>query len=220
VSNRFKKKVLKLPFRLFAGSARRKQRRLTILVSILALFFTLGVMGMVTERKHQTIIPDTAYSPLLEIIAKGESSGNYNAYYGNSKNKKIKFTEMSISKVMKWQERYLQKGSKSSATGRYQILRSTLAGLVQEHNIDTSKLYDEAMQDHLAIKLMERRGSKAYFEKELSRKQFAANLAKEWAALPKITGNNPHESYYAHDGLNKSRISIAEVYRALARIKV
>ena len=44
--------------------------------------------------------------------------------------------------------------------------------------------------------------------KRLRREEFAHNLSKEWAALPKAVGKNPEQSYYAGDGLNKARLSI------------
>lgn len=161
----------------------------------------------------------TAYRPLLNTIAKGESKGNYNAYWGNSTNTSIRFTDMPIRQVLAWQEDYVKKGSPSSAVGKYQIVRPTLAGLVQKYNIDPDEKFDENMQDRLAVALLEKRGAGEYIQNKLSRDQFAANLAKEWAALPKVTGPNPEQSYYAGDGLNKVQISTAEVFNAIGAIK-
>ena len=75
------------------------------------------------------------------------------------------------------------------------------------------------MQDKLAVALLERRGSKKYVNKELTPHEFAANLAKEWAALPKVIGDKPDESFYASDGLNKSHVSVAEIIQAIEPIK-
>lgn len=123
---------------------------------------------------------------------------------------------MSIAEVLAWQERYVAEGSASSAVGKYQIIRATLNGLVAQLKLDPATMFDAALQDRLAITLLERRGSVDFIEQKISREQFAANLAKEWAALPRVIGDNPHESYYAEDGLNKARISINEMYGALA----
>lgn len=57
------------------------------------------------------------------------------------------------------------------------------------------------------------------YKKKISREQFAANLAMEWAALPRIIGGNPTQSYYAGDGLNKARISTGEVLAAIDKLK-
>ncbi len=163
-------------------------------------------------------IDPSAYAPLLSTIAKGESNGNYNAHFGNANNNTTRFTEMSIADVLQWQSEFVDQGNASSAVGKYQIIRPTLAGLVMRLDLDTSRLFDAALQDELAITLLERRGALDYVENKISREQFAANIAKEWAALPKVTGPNPQDSYYAGDGLNSSRISIEEVYTALNRL--
>jgi conjugal transfer mating pair stabilization protein TraG len=167
----------------------------------------------------QPRIDPTAYTPLLNTIAKGESNGNYNAYFGNTSNTAIHFTAMPVSDVLQWQESYVSQGSVSNAVGRYQIIRPTLAGLVRQLGINPKARFDQRLQDRMAIALLERRGSLAYVEKKLSREQFAANLSQEWASLPKIAGPNPQESYYASDGINKSQVSIQEVYEALDSLK-
>lgn len=162
----------------------------------------------------------SAFAPLLNLIARGESNGNYNAYFGNPNNKEIDLTSMSVSEVMAWQNNYVAKGSPSSAVGRYQIINTTLSGLVSQLGIDVSEKFDENMQDRMAIALLERRGARDYVNNKISREQFAANLAKEWAALPKVLGDNPEDSHYASDGLNKSRIAVSEVIGAIKRADI
>jgi conjugal transfer mating pair stabilization protein TraG len=164
-------------------------------------------------------INPTVYTPLLNTIAKGESRGNYNAYFGNADNVEVKFTDMSIADVMKWQHDYIAHGSPSSAVGKYQIIRPTLATLVQTLHVNPNAKFDKPMQDRMAVALLEKRGAIDYMENKLTREQFAANLAKEWAALPKITGADANKSYYASDGINASHISTNEIFKALAAIK-
>jgi conjugal transfer mating pair stabilization protein TraG len=187
--------------------------------SLFALAVILAGASVMSYRSEVTKIDPVAVTPLLDTIAKGESNGNYNAYYGHAGNTDIRFTEMSVAEVMRWQEEYVRQGSVSSAVGRYQIVRPTLAGLVVRLKLDPVARFDEALQDRLALALLERRGAIEYLDKKLSRQQFAANLAQEWAALPKATGDNPSESYYARDGINKSRIGLDEIYQALAAIE-
>ena len=194
---------------------RRNKRLLAIgLVVVGLVVFTTAVVESAPKK-----IDPAAYAPLLNVIAEGESSDNYNAHFGNAANTTVHFTEMSVGEVLRWQEEYVRQGSASSAVGRYQIVRPTLTKLVQEQHIEPSARFDEKLQDRMAIALLERRGSVAYIEEKLSREQFAANLAQEWAALPRITGPNPTESYYAGDGLNVSRISVDAVYGALDVLK-
>jgi conjugal transfer mating pair stabilization protein TraG len=197
---------------------RRRNRKILAVVVLLAL---IGV-ALTAEVIYQTMptrINPEAYVPLLNTIAEGESKGNYNAYFGNAGNTTVHFTDMSVEQVLAWQADYVRGGSPSSAVGRYQLVRPTLAGLVRQLQIDPKAKFNKSLQDQLAITLMERRGSVEYVDKKLTREQFAANLAKEWAALPKVTGPRPQESYYAGDGLNQSRVSITSVYSAVDKLR-
>lgn len=176
-------------------------------------------LGVYYQSMTPKSIDPAAYTPLLNTIAKGESNGNYNAYFGHADNTSVRFTDMTIAEVLKWQEDYVKQGSPSSAVGKYQIIRPTLQGLVKQLDMPPDTRFNEATQDQMAIALLERRGARAYLSKEMTREQFAANLAKEWAALPRVVGENPEESYYAHDGLNKSQIGISEIFDALATLE-
>lgn len=202
--------------RLLRAWRRQPKRKRALLAALMATVVVI-VAGAVYKTHMESIDP-TAYSPLLSVIAKGESNGNYNAYYGNAGNATIRFTEMSLEEVLRWQGEYVNQGQPSSAVGRYQIIRPTLNGLVREHKLDPKARFDKTMQDKLAIMLLERRGAKQYVKKKISRDQFAARLAQEWAALPRITGEHPQQSYYAGDGINVARVSIEDIYRAIAKI--
>lgn len=155
------------------------------------------------------------YASLLDTIAKGESRGNYNAYFGNANNTSIVFTSMTVGEVLAWQSDFVKKGSPSSAVGKYQFVRPTLNGLVQQLRIPKEAKFDAALQDRMAIALLERRGLKDYKKGKITREVFAHNLSKEWAALPRVVGENPHASYYAGDGLNKVQLTIDEVYTGI-----
>lgn len=196
----------------------RRKRNLVIIVVASLQVITLTFL-IINMNNRPTKVHPVAYQPLLSIIAKGESSGNYNAYFGNAQNKDVRLTEMTIAQVLEWQQKYVQDGSPSSAAGRYQIIRPTLESLVNQLQLDRSQKFNEAMQDRMAIALMERRGSIDYIDEKLSREQFAANIAQEWAALPKVTGPNPDQSHYAGDGLNKASISIDEIVQAIDAFK-
>lgn len=203
--------------KLFRSIKRGLRGRASVLVVLVFIFSGVIVYATYMQNKRLTVDP-TTYQPLLQLIAKVESKGNYNAYFGNVANSSIDFTKMSIAEVMNWQVNHVRQGNLSSAVGRYQIIDTTLSGLVRQLGIDTSRKFDQATQDQLAIALLERRGAEAYVNEELTRDQFAANLAKEWAALPKVIGANPHESYYASDGLNKSLVSVNEIRKAIEPI--
>ncbi|MDB5177027.1 MAG: hypothetical protein JWN75_695 [Candidatus Saccharibacteria bacterium] len=183
------------------------------------IILSIGVIAYSSYIEHRRLTVDPAtYAPLLQLIAKAESNDNYNAYFGNAGNASVDFTKMSIAQVMKWQAEYVAQGKASNAVGKYQIVSTTLSGLVRHLGIDVKQKFDKTMQDSLAIALLERRGSELYVNNEISRDQFAANIAKEWAALPKVIGENPNESYYASDGLNKSRVKVDDVLKAIQPI--
>ena len=195
---------------------RSLKKRKVFLVAILGLIF---VVFWGTMELPKNIAP-TAYAPLLEVIAKAESRGNYNAYFSNAANQNIKFTDMTIADVLAWQKRFVEEGNASSAVGRYQIIRPTLVGLAKQLNLDQSEKFDEAMQNRLAITLMERRGSVDFIKAELSAENFAHELSKEWAALPKVIGDSPESSYYAGDGLNRSLVDTQSSLAAIHKFKL
>lgn len=212
MASRFKYKI--------AQSFRQWRRNRSFIVTLAILIFIATITAYTTFMSPRRLAADpNTYRPLLQLIAQAESNGNYNAYFGNANNTSISFTAMSIAEVMAWQADFVKQGNPSSAVGRYQIIDTTLAGLVRQLGIDTGRKFNQAMQDEMAIALLERRGITSYVNKELTIDQLAASLAKEWASFPKVIGLNPDESYYASDGLNKSRVSVDEVRRAIQPIR-
>jgi muramidase (phage lysozyme) len=196
---------------------RLHSKRFILLACVIVLF--VGAIGYASYMNTRRLRVDpVTYKPLLQLIARAESKDNYNAYFGNASNTAVNFTAMSLAEVLQWQADFVRSGSPSSAVGRYQIMNTTLTGLVQQLGLDKNEKFDQPMQDKLAITLLERRGSEDYVNNQLSRNEFAANLAREWAALPKVTGKNPSASYYAGDGLNKSLVSVDDVQKAIAPI--
>lgn len=211
VALQFKPKRLRKKLARFRRS-RLYKLRLRLLVMVLAIGLTIFItMARETENYN--------YAGLLDTIAKGESKGNYNAYFGHTHNADIRFTQMTVGEVLAWQSDYVKNGSPSSAVGKYQFVRPTLNGLVQQQRIPLGVRFDEALQDRLAVTLLERRGLKDYAKSKITREQFAHNLSKEWAALPRVIGDNPHQSYYAGDGLNKVQLSIDEIYRGIDSLR-
>lgn len=195
-------------------------RRTTPKLYVGVVLACIGLLGYAIHMNTRPIVADPAsYKPLLDLIADAESKGNYNAYFGNANNQSIDFTKMTITQVQEWQKSTIQQGHASSAVGRYQIIDTTLGELVAQQRIDPSSKFDSSLQDQLAIALLERRGSLSYLRGELTSEQFAANLAKEWASLPRITGPKPESSYYAGDGLNISLVDSQQVLGAVSQLK-
>ena len=154
---------------------------------------------------------------ILNLIGRVESGNNYNAVYGVNKTQNL--TVSTIDQVIAWQKRYTAVlGMPSSAAGRYQIIRKTLKGLKEEMGLTGNELFDEKMQDRMAVTLLNRRGWQKFLNGDLSEKQMMINLAKEWASFPmpatmKIKGKQYYRgaSYYSGDGLNKALVNVDEV---------
>jgi len=163
-------------------------------------------------------------SGLLDLIGRHEAPRGYNQVYGGSKIQPPKpITTMTIREVLAWQDASVRAGSRSSAAGRYQIIRGTLRGLVGDGAASMSDLYSARTQDRLAIALMERRGLGAYRAGRLSETQFAQNLSQEWASFPvaiRDRSGRPAngQSYYAGDGLNRAGTSLSAVINAIRGI--
>lgn len=167
---------------------------------------------------------DPKAARILDFVAGPESGGNYNAYYGNG-NSTRDLSQMTLDQVASWSG---NRGTKSSATGRYQFMKATLIGetrkgkfypgLKQEMGLSGSERFTPELQDRMAMHLLNRRGYSKWARGEISATQFANNLALEWASLPNITAQNGRPagvSAYAGDGLNKSLVRPSAVLAAL-----
>lgn len=192
----------------------RNQTRLAIGLGVAAIAI------IVIPTMNNDPINPAAYQPLLRVIAKGESGGNYNAYFGNVSNTSLRFTDMTIDEVLAWQDAYIKQGAASNAVGRYQFMGTTLRGLIKEKHIKTTAKFDESMQDRLARALIDRRGALKFVRKKITVEQFATNLSMEWAALPSMQGPNAGQSYYAGDGLNSAQVTSAEVRDAIEAFRL
>ena len=143
--------------------------------------------------------------PILDLIAKHESGGNYNIAYGG---KHVDLTKMTINEVRAWQKNYVARGSASSAVGRYQIIGKTLDGIVKKMGLSGNEKFDEAMQDKMALHLLDARGFQKFLGGQMDTKTFMKNLSMEWASLPKDLSG---KSYYHGDGLNKALTTASKV---------
>lgn len=169
--------------------------------------------------------PGDGLTSLLNLIGKGELGAenfdNYNARFGKAANAlDPNFTQLTIRQVLRWQQ-----GRSFSACGRYQFIRKTLNGLAKRSDVDMDSLFDEAMQDRLALILLERRKYLEFIGNRISLESFARNLAMEWASLPVLAATQGHkrkvkigQSYYAGDGINKAQLSASEVRLVLSQL--
>ena len=164
-----------------------------------------------------TLRDDPKAARILDFVAGPESGGNYNAYFGNARSTKD-LSAMTLDQVMAWSG---SRGTASSATGRYQFMKATLRGLKTELGLSGSEAFTPALQDRMAVQLLNRRGYSEWQAGRITDAQFGNRLALEWASLPNITAQNGRPagvSAYAGDGLNRSSASPASVLGALTGV--
>jgi hypothetical protein len=154
--------------------------------------------GLTNTNYKNGVVGIPAYKPMLDLIASKESAndteyggydslntggadGGHTAFGSSTGTKKFQtpLTEMTVEEVMN-----LQNDGVLHATGRYQIIRSTLANVVSQVGLDpkTTK-YDEATQDLLAIHLLWGRVGKQL----RTDGQALIGLGQEWIGLQNVS---------------------------------
>ncbi|WP_460930116.1 hypothetical protein [Shinella zoogloeoides] len=81
---------------------------------------------------------------------------------------------------------------KSSALGRYQIVRTTRRNIQKALSIPATALFDTDMQDRMACFLLGQRGIDKYLAGRLNEDTLLINLSKEWASLPGPNGKGAY----------------------------
>lgn len=162
---------------------------------------------------------DSTTDIILDFIAEHESQGNYNALIGNAKST-LDLSQYTLSgilyKVMPW-NLVRHPRLRSTATGRYQFLRGTLADLMKALNLKGSERFTPELQDRLAVQLLVRRRYREWWRSAISDVQFAHELSKEWASLPDPFNNG--RSHYDGDGVNHAGTTLPRVYGVLRRAR-
>lgn len=126
---------------------------------------------------------------------------------------------MTVAEVLAWQDDIVTRGVKSSASGRYQIIRKTLRDLVADNIVQLDQRFNAKAQDDCAVALLRRCGLNNWQSGIIDDKTFANLLAKEWASFPVIGGPKHGKSYYGGDGLNKSNITPDKMLAMLASVR-
>lgn len=113
-------------------------------------------------------------------------SGNSKSIIGKS------LTEMTVGEIMNKAARGTPAQRKQQgmifAAGRYQIIPQTLAGLVKRGVASPNEQFSPAVQDRLAISLLEEAGLSKFKSGMMSPEDFQNRIAKIWAGIPKSTG--------------------------------
>lgn len=139
--------------------------------------------------------------PLLDLIGDIEANGNYNAVFGNP-NSRHDLSQYTLAEIQQRQYRH-GRITGSSAHGKYQFLRKTLASLMDELGLAMTDYFTPEFQDEMAEALLVRRGLHRWYKGRMTDDAFMDSLSMEWASLPYRTG----ASYYDGDGMNHALIT-------------
>lgn len=157
---------------------------------------------------------------LLSLIGQTEGTDKGRGYdetlsYGAYTDGPVNLQSMTLEEVDTLQTAMLKHPANhwnSSAVGRYQIVRTTLRGLRKRLGLPKDQRFTAALQDRLAIELLNQRGLGLWKRNEISTAQFVDNLAKEWASLPTRSGRGNYKG-------QRTGTSLVELHRVLRSIK-
>ena len=168
-------------------------------------------------KKEIIIHRQKAIKELLALISKAENTNNnYNAIFSNWNQQKIKYTKMTLEKVLiDMKKRIKTKGS--SATWKYQFLYLTLKNLSKKYNIDiNTQKFTPNFQEKIAYIKLKERWLEDFLKWKIKRDDFQLNLSKEWASLAK---DQTEKSYHHDDWINKAFCSNNKIDLILDNIK-
>lgn len=163
---------------------------------------------------------------LLDFIGSKEAPKGYDTVFGNRMAQMPKpLTTMKVDEVIA-QGKWRTDTFGSSAAGRYQFMRATLASLKQTERLTGREVMTPALQDRLGYALLLRRGYAKFMAGQISVAGFGLALAQEWASFPVLAatkGAHRHvqrgQTYYLGDGLNKVLATAGEVEAVLNEIR-
>lgn len=145
--------------------------------------------------------PDTgmAHTPgavgdLLTLIAQAEAGqAGYNAVqHGARIGTPRPPTEMTLGDIYEWID---ATPGQPHAIGRYQFIPPTLRRVANARGYGPETPFSPAVQDELALVLLEEAGLRQFEDGTLGRNTFMHNLARIWAGLPLQNGQSYYHGY-------------------------
>jgi len=128
---------------------------------------------------------------VLNLIARPESGGKYDAVYPSRRRPQI--LDMTIDELIQ-DMRARGRASGSSASGRYQYIRKTLQGVTSSMGLDTATTkFTPKVQDQIAIYHLRRsHGLDKWLAGGMSNEDFLNRLAGTWAGIPQTNGRSKY----------------------------
>lgn len=210
---------------LFSGDVMAKIRDLE------TMFDDLGkdLKTEVSERKETPQEVDVG--SLLETISSGESgvgTAGYEITFGRGRYdpewaQGRRLTEMTMIEVERLQSDMLSNKrnvERTSAVGKYQIIKSTLYGrggtaampakgsIAEILDLKPEQKFTRETQERIGKELLKKRGLEEYKSGKISLEEFQERLSKEWAAIPSPkTGKSFYQGQKA--GISQEKIRSA-----------
>lgn len=151
-------------------------------------------------------------SSLADVIAKGESKGNYNIFNQGAGHKyktgQQDFSGMTVDEVLAKQNLGSKDPNKLFAVGKYQIIPDTLAAAKKEMGLTGKEKFTPEMQDKIFSDYLagsKRKDISKFIKTGEGLEKAALSGAQEWASIG--VGSKGDKSYYAGDGINKAHLS-------------
>ena len=169
------------------------------------------------------------YRPLLDLIGFTEGTDKGDGYnetlaYGKmadgirtkGKGKDVALVDMTLKELDAFQTLMLRDPDnnwKSSACGRYQIVRTTARNIrkVLPDQYPADRKFDAACQDEMACYLLGARGIDKYLAGRMKEDTLINNLAKEWASFPTTANKGHYGGQHAAVKASRVREVLAEV---------
>lgn len=140
-------------------------------------------------------------------------------------------SQYTIGEIMNFQSRSRDNIGQLYATGRYQIIPTTLKGLVNSLNLPSNKVYDTSTQDLLGYQLLrERTNLRNYLDKQVpdtkeNLEKAALDVARIWSSVgvPYATQGrsqylSKNQSYYEGGG-DEATVKTEDVQQALRNLR-
>ena len=137
---------------------------------------------------------------LLDRIAAGEGTGGpdgYDTTFGYHRydppGGRKPLAEMTLDELEIYQRGMVARGARSSAAGRYQILRETAGELRGRMGLSGAEHFTPELQDRMARELLRKRRWDDYLAGRITQDQLQDQLATEWASIARSTGRSRHD---------------------------
>lgn len=178
-----------------------------------SMFAPLPARARAEPNIPRTLSGQSSVAQLLSLIARVEAGRDgYDAVQHGARIRTPRPpTQMTLGDIYAW---IAATPGQPHAIGRYQFIPPTLRRVTQIRGFGPETTFTPAVQDALALILLEDAGLRAFDTGDMDRRRFMQNLARIWAGLPLPNGQSYYEGYAG----NRAAMTWAEFEGGVARI--